>query len=207
MPELPGGSDHDMPHAEVTLEACGDAVLDAVRAGDGPSVVVGHSWGGYPITAAAQKNPSQIARLVYLCAYVPRDGLSMVELRRFAKMQNLAPLLELSDDGQSYWLPEEHQRGIFYQDCPDDAVALAAARLGPQAARPQREPLDDTARARALPRSYIRCAEDRTIDPDLQAEMAAGLPAPDRHEMATGHSPFFADPDGLARLLDRIAKE
>ena len=36
--------------------------------------------------------------------------------------------------------------------------------------------------------------------------MTQGWADGDVYEMATGHSPFFADPAGLAAVLDRIAK-
>jgi hypothetical protein len=56
-----------------------------------------------------------------------------------------------------------------------------------------------------VPRSYITCADDRAIPPDFQRRMAADLAPEDRHALPTSHSPFFAAPDRLAALLDRIA--
>ena len=38
--------------------------------------------GGFPITAAAQKAPDHIAALVYLCAYLPRPGMTLAEMRK-----------------------------------------------------------------------------------------------------------------------------
>ena len=70
----------------------------------------------------------------------------------------------------------------------------------------QQEALADgvTDAAAALPRSYIMCTEDRTIHPDFQEIMSEDLPLEDRYWMATGHSPFFANPQGLADLLHRM---
>lgn len=203
--DLPGSPGHPMPHAEVTLDICSRTVADALEALAGPAVVVGHSWGGYPITGAAALAPDRIARLIYLCAYLPMDGLSLMEMRQLSPFQSLASYLEISDDGASFFVPTQHQRGLFYQDCTAEAQEYAAARLGPQALRPQQETFDDTEAARALPRSYISCREDGTIHPDLQDVMSEDLPEADRHALPTGHSPFFADPEGLAVLLDRIA--
>lgn len=205
MLDLPGSPGHPMPHKDVTLSACADAVLELVRAGP-PAIVVGHSWGGFPITAAAEKDDSGIARLVYLAAYLPMDGLSLMEMRLLSPFQSLASYMKLTEDEASFCVPVEHQRGLFLQDCGAETVAYAARHLGPQAIRPQKEALAASPRARALPRSYIICTEDQTIAPDFQEIMAEDLPAADRHRIDTGHSPFFADPVGLARLIHRIAE-
>ena len=55
-----------------------------------------------------------------------------------------------------------------------------------------------------MPRSYIRCMDDRTIPPAYQVTMTKDWPSADVHEMACGHSPFFTDPAGLARIIDDI---
>ena len=55
-------------------------------------------------------------------------------------------------------------------------------------------------------RSYIRCDDDRTIPPEYQRTMTEGWAQADVYAMPTGHSPFFADPEGLADLLTQIAK-
>jgi pimeloyl-ACP methyl ester carboxylesterase len=187
----------------VTLDAYAEAILSAI---DAPVVLVGHSMAGFPITAAAERAPEKIARLVYLCAYVPAGGVSLVEMRRAAPRQPLLPALETSADRASFSVRPEMAPEVFYHDCPEEAVAYAVPSLCPQPVAPQATPLAVTERSRALPRDYILCTDDRTIPPEYQATMTADWPADRVHEMATGHSPFFADPAGLARCLDRIAE-
>ncbi|WP_372893420.1 alpha/beta fold hydrolase [Rhodosalinus sp.] len=201
--DLPGHGEDATPAGEVTLEAYAEAILGAIA---DPVVLVGHSMAGFPITAAAEKAPEKIARLVYLCAYVPAGGVSLVEMRQAAPRQPLLPALEKSADGLSFTARPEMAPGVFYHDCPEETVDWAVPRLCPQPVAPQATPLDVTQRSRALPRDYILCTDDRTIPPEYQATMTADWPAGAVHEMATGHSPFFADPEGLARLLDCIAE-
>lgn len=199
--DLPSHGADKTPLADVTLENCGQAVRDAIS---GPTVLVGHSWGGYPITAAAELDPTHITRLVYLCAYTPWDGMSLADMRRQADRQPVLGAVEKSEDGISYTVKPDQQRALFYHDCPDDAVAFARANLCPQAIKPQETPLTVTDRSAQIPRSYIRCSNDQTIPPEFQTVMAGRFAPEDRHEMPTSHSPFFADPNGLAALLDRI---
>ncbi|RME13775.1 MAG: esterase, partial [Alphaproteobacteria bacterium] len=68
------------------------------------------------------------------------------------------------------------------------------------------EPLRETGRGRTVPRSYIRCAADRTIPPEYQAQMAAGFDPEDVYTLPYGHSPFLVAPDRLATILGEIAR-
>jgi len=201
--DLPGHGDDPTPIEAIRLETYRDAILSAL--GD-RTVLVGHSMGGYPITAAAEAAPSRIAALVYLCAYVPVAGLSLADMRRAGPRQPLAPAIRRGDDGLSFTFDLEMARELFYHDCPAEAVDFAKARLCRQPVLPQETPLDDMSRAETLPRHYILCEEDRAIPPEYQAHMARSLPARDVHCIPTSHSPFFSAPDLLARILDTIAE-
>jgi len=200
--DLPGHGDDPTPVAEITLERYRDAILAAI---DSPVILVGHSMAGFPIAAAAEAAPERIARLVFLCAYAPRDGVSLVDMRREAPRQPLMAAIEKSADGLSWHPIPDKAAGVFYQDCPPGTVEYALPRLRPQAIAPQAAPIRLGAAYASVPKSYIRCTQDNTIPPEYQETMTEGWPARDIHEMPTGHSPFFADPAGLARLLDRIA--
>ncbi len=45
-------------------------------------VLVGHSYGGMVVTVVADRVPERIRSLVYLDAFVPRDGQSLLDLAR-----------------------------------------------------------------------------------------------------------------------------
>jgi pimeloyl-ACP methyl ester carboxylesterase len=200
--DLPGHGADATPVRKVTLDGYARAILDAL---DGPTVVVGHSMAGYPISRAADLDPAPFARLVYLCAYVPAPGLSLADMRRAAPRQPLLDAILVSADGLSFSVDPAKTQEVFYNDCPDGTVAYANPRLCPQAILPQETPLTLGRRYARVPRHYIRCTDDRTIPPEFQVEMTADWPPDQVSEMPTGHSPFFADPEGLARLIDRIA--
>ncbi|GAA1985144.1 alpha/beta fold hydrolase [Kitasatospora viridis] len=59
-------------------------IADVVRAIDEdpaePVVLVGHSYGGMPITGAADQRPERIRSLVHLDAFAPRDGESAFDI-------------------------------------------------------------------------------------------------------------------------------
>jgi pimeloyl-ACP methyl ester carboxylesterase len=80
------------------------------------------------------------------------------------------------------------------------------SKLGPEPVRPQSVPLSLDRKSQDLPRHAILTADDRTIPPNWQASLAAGLPRVCITTMPCGHSPFFAAPPDLARRLIGLAR-
>jgi len=200
--DLPGAGDDPTPLAQVTLEGCRDAVLAASTP---DTIVVGHSWGGYPISAAGEADPAAMRALVFLCAYIPVSGRSMEDMRKASKSQLPKGAVQLCDDRISYAFDPAHAPDLLYHDCPPETVAFAVAHLCPQPFAPQNTPLTLTNNFRSLPKAFIRGANDRVIPPEYQVEMTENWLDGMVLEMATSHSPFFADPAGLAACLDSIA--
>jgi pimeloyl-ACP methyl ester carboxylesterase len=150
--------------------------------------------------------PDKIARLIYLCAYAAQDGRSLVEMRAEAPRQPMADAAIRTEDGLAFRVDLTKAPGLFYNDCPAEAVDYALPRLCVQAIKPQATKISLGAGYAGVKRSYIRCDDDRTIPPEYQRTMTQGWAQADVYAMPTGHSPFFADPEGLADLLTQIAK-
>lgn len=201
--DLPSHGADKTPIADATLDAYRDAILAQIET---PVILVGHSMAGFPIAAAAEAEPEKIAKLIYLCAYAPFSGESVISMRKMQSRQPLLDAIEISEDRLS-WSPKLDQaKAAFYHDCPDDVLAYATANIVPEPNLPQMTRLELGANYVRTAKAYIRCTDDRTIPPEFQSEMAARLEPAERYEMQTSHSPFFADPVGLAALLDKIAK-
>ncbi len=200
--DLPSHGSDPTPSAEVTLASCRDTVLNAATP---QTIIVGHSWGGYPVSAAAEASPDAMRGLIYLSAYVPQSGLSMVEMRTRAPRQLIGDAVEKSADGLSYSFLPDRVHGLFYHDCPRAVVAYALGRLCPQAIAPQATPLDVGENFARVPKAYIRTTDDRTIPTEYQAQMAQCAAPGLRLEIDSSHSPFFSRPHDLAALIDRLA--
>ncbi|MBV2360098.1 alpha/beta fold hydrolase [Thalassococcus sp. CAU 1522] len=196
--DLPSHGADRTPVNDVTLDGYTQAILEAM---DGPTVLVGHSMAGYPISTAAEAAPDLVTRLIYVCAYTPWPGLSLADMRKLAPRQPLLEAVIRSEDGKSFTIDPAKARRLFYHDCPDEAVAHALANLCPQAIAPQATPVTLGAGYSRVPRSYILCEDDRTIPPEFQQDMAARFDPRDVHRLPVSHSPFFAMPDRLARLI------
>lgn len=200
--DLPGAGADPTDRSRVTLDLYADAVLQALRE---PAILVGHSMGGYPITAAAEKDPSRIRALVYLCAYRPVSGLSLAQMRKLGPRQPLQGALDVM--GDCFLFKADCAGALLAQDCPKALQDWQIAALTPQPIRPQEEALTLTGRSRDLPQFYLRCSEDQTIPPEYQQQMAADLPEARRRDLPASHSPFLSMPGVLAQHLSQIAAD
>jgi len=197
--DLPSHGTDTTPLTDVTLDAYAQSIIASL---DQETVLVGHSMGGYAIAAAAQEAPEKVAQLVYVCAYVPQNGMSLAQMRMQSPEQPLLPAIRMRPDGISFTIDPKAARDLFYQDCPADVADRAVARLCPQPTAPTNVAFHATPALATLPRHYIRCMQDQTIPPAFQVTMTQDWPAENVQEMTCGHSPFYADPIGLAQRLD-----
>lgn len=201
-PDMPGhGIDH-MPIADVTMPdivARIYAVLDQTKE---PAILVGHSYGGAMITAAAEAHPQKIKKLVYLTAFVVPNGGLTIATAQADTGNDMAGNIAFSEDGKTISVLPAGARPVFYGQCSDDDVALARSVLGPEAAAGFQVPIDTTAeRYGRLPRVYIECVKDRAISIGHQREMRADRTWEKVFTMDTDHSPFFSMPDELTGIL------
>lgn len=201
--DLPGHGD-GRSLADITLQESAEAVLAACTP---DSIVLGHSWGGFPISAAAEMSPGALRGLIYLCAYVPRSGLSLIDMRKAGPRQTIGSAAIKHASGTSYTIDPAEAPRLFYHDCPAESVAYALPRLCAQAIAPQDTPLYLGQNWQSTAKAYIRCTKDQTIPPEYQAEMVADWPQASVHDMQCSHSPFFAAPETLADLIGLIAKD
>jgi len=200
--DLPSHGSDPTPIGDVTLETCRDAVLAASTR---DTIIVGHSWGGFPISAAAEAAPESMRGLVFLCAYLPVSGMSMIDMRKAGPRQTIMQSVIASRDRASYTINPDDVENLFYHDCPPGTLGYALPRLCPQAIAPQNTPINLGEPFASVPKAYIHCAEDRTIPPEYQEQMAQTLPTQMVQTLECSHSPFFACPDRLAETLGRIA--
>lgn len=200
--DLPGHGQNPCPIADITLDRYADTILDALN---GQTIVVGHSMAGFPISAAAEKDSSQIDRLIYVCAYAPRHGLSLVDMRREAPRQPLLEAIEKTDDGLGFVFRDDKLATALYHDCPPGTAEYARENLCVQAITPQATPITLTNRYASVPKTYILCDDDQAIPPEYQATMTQDWPRRDVITLKASHSPFFSQPHALSAQLDRIA--
>lgn len=204
-PDLPSlGRDKAQPN-RISLPLWREFVAGILDAQPEPVILVGHSRGGIVITDVAEHRPDRIRTLVYLTAFLPRDGESLFDLAPQATGSEVAPNMVMSPDKGSCTLPDEVLRSAFYGECSDEDVALARSLLQPEPTLPLATPVRTTeANFGRIPRVYIQCLRDRAITPPLQKQMYTATPCRQVLTIDTDHSPFLSRPDELVAHLHSL---
>src|SRR3984957_11184390 len=78
--DLPGQGEDQTPLKEVTLDTMVDKISAGMAVLLGQVVLVAHSLGGIPITVTGEKVSDRIKALVYLSAFLPRDGEALLDI-------------------------------------------------------------------------------------------------------------------------------
>ncbi len=206
-PDLPGHGDDRTPIPEVSLQGYADRISEVLDAQPEPVVLVGHSSGGQAISQAAEQRPEKVKLLVYLSAFLLRDGESVFSVGENDTESLILPNLVISEDGSSATIREDVIREGLFHDCSDEDVERAKSRFVPQALAPPATPValteDNFGR---VPRAYIETLQDRAASPSFEKEMYERLPCQKVISMNTSHSSFFSAPEELAEHLEVLAR-
>jgi pimeloyl-ACP methyl ester carboxylesterase len=208
--DLPGAGDDQTPVAEVTLARCAERVVDVLAERPEPAVLVGCSMGGVVITQAASDAPGRVASLIFVCAFMPADGQSLLDLTRLpeGKDDQIQANLVISGDPPVATLSAEAAAAAIYDRCTPEQAAYSVSRRRPQPLAPFASPVDvDETVLDAIPRSYVLTTGDRSLPPALQRRMIREHPCQRVVELDTGHAPYLSMPEELAAALIELAGE
>jgi pimeloyl-ACP methyl ester carboxylesterase len=205
MLDLPGAGDDQTPQEDVTLAAYVQRVVDVVRSGVAPVLLLGHSMGGAPISQAAEEIPELVGKLVYLAAILLKDGESMASVGLGGENSARRAIIPAHIDA-AHDFDRRIAADVFYNTCDPATAARASQRLGLQATAPigQRLTLSSD-RWGQIPKTYVVCARDHALPTPQQHWLCARMPDVKKRVMDTDHSPFFSDPEGLAEIIDQEA--
>ena len=209
--DLPGHGADLTPLDQVTLDIYADRVCEVLAQGP-PALLTGQSMGGMVITQAAANCPQHVAALVYVAAFAPQDGQSLLEITQLpeAAGDQVQANLVVEGDPPIATMPADAAPEALYHCADPDRAAWAAERLGPQPVAAFTQPFtvaDEAEAFAALPRAYVTCLQDRAIMPAMQRRMYTAAGCDPVIEIDTDHSPWLSRPDELFAALTRIADE
>ena len=160
-------------------------------------VLVGHSYGGVVITAVAEAAAPRLAHLVYLDAFLPRDGECLLDL--FPPDAREATLQRARDQGEGWYSPPQEEAQPFGVTDPADA-RWVRSKLSAHPVKTWLQPVRvGDPMAAALPRTYVNCTGTRWFT--AHAERAWAEPGWRYREIPTGHDAMITAPRELASLL------
>ena len=167
------------------------ALCDHLDDIDGPVVLVGHSYGGMPVTEVAALRRSAVTQVVYVAAYLPQLGDSLFSIHGAPAPEDVSGTTAVPDN------PIE----TFYADVPAKIAADAVDKLVPQSVRSWSEKIESIVQG-VVPTTYLLCERDQALPPPVQESFAARVDAVVR--LDSSHSPFLSQPRKLAGVIGQV---
>jgi pimeloyl-ACP methyl ester carboxylesterase len=167
---------------------------------DGPSILVGHSYGGAVITEAGHHE--RVVGLVYIAAFAPDAGESVNTLIAGFPTDGPQPPILPPVDGFLF-LDREQFASSFAADLPLDSASFMADSQVPWGVDALGGTITEPA-WRSKPSWYLRATDDRMIPPPAQTTMAARIGATVVNEQGS-HSIYVSRPRATADLIQRAA--
>ena len=160
---LPGRNADGVDPKTLSTDVYRDAVVKEISREIAPVVLVGHSFGGITISNVAEAIPRRIKALVYLSAYLPQDGESLMSLAQTDRDSYLGKPgnLLLTADYSIASIKDDQKAEIFGNDAVGADRDSIVASLIPEPAGPQGMPVKLTSsNFGKVPKFYIETLQD-----------------------------------------------
>jgi pimeloyl-ACP methyl ester carboxylesterase len=186
-------------------------LADFLRSLAGPLVLVGHSYGGAVISAAATGN-EQVKTLAFFSGWMPDEGESIAQVFETSEGSLAGPALrpvpftgpDGSEGGQDLYLDPEQFHAVFAADVDRGTSDVMAATQRPWSGAGFYEPSGPPA-WKTLPCWYLLCTEDKAIPPATQRFMAERANARIQ-EVPASHVSMVSQPEAATQLILRAAE-
>jgi pimeloyl-ACP methyl ester carboxylesterase len=168
---------------------------------DGPTILVGHSYGGQIITALGADEP-KVAGLVYIAAFALQEGESLGALLGGGPPQPALAHLIVDEQGFG-WLPEADFVGYIAADVePLRARVLCAVQQG--ISMSTFEDVMGEPAWKSRPSWYLVATGDQAIPPDAERMFASRMGAT-TIEVPSSHLAMVSNPHAVAKLIKEAA--
>lgn len=184
------------------------SVANIISSIEGPVVLVGHSYGGAVISAAANRQ-ANVKSLVYVAAFAPDQGETALELSgRYpggSLGSALARPVPLADGGKDFYIQQDKFHQQFAADVPQAKADLMAVAQRPIA----EAALTEAASAPAwkhLPSYFIYGTGDKNIPAAALGFMAERAKSRKTVEIVgASHVVMSSHPAAVANLIEEAA--
>jgi pimeloyl-ACP methyl ester carboxylesterase len=169
---------------------------------NGPTIAVGHSYGGQIITALGSNTPNLVG-LVYVAAFALDEGESLGAL--LSQGPVTPALAHLFTDSRGFgWLSEDDFVSHFAGDVEPAAARVLYAVQQPLASSAFTDVMGVPA-WKSLPSWYLVSQNDEAIPPDAERQFATRMGAT-TVEVPSSHVAMVSHPAEVADLIEKAAE-
>ena len=180
-------------------------VSDAVNKVNGKAILVGHSMAGAVISQVAENIPGKIDKLIYVSAYLPKNGESLQIINNSFYGSKPIEIFEFNQDYSLVSVKKEAITSVVCADCP---AFMKDALVKYHRAEPVKgfnDVVKLTSNFSAIPKYYISTKNDNAVPYQLQQTMIKSNGTIKKvYEMETSHLPFVVKPQEFLNILTGI---
>jgi pimeloyl-ACP methyl ester carboxylesterase len=196
------GTDQKRRSPDITLtQHIEDVALELSKFPD-PVILVGHSYAGMIISGVAERNPTQVQRLVFLDGFIPENGQSVLDLLPPETGAYFREVTQKHGDG--WRLPGGEGQLDLWGLKPGPARDFVRARLCDFSLRCFEERLRLPANRKAgIPATFVACVAEGYPARPIFRPFAAKARASgwEIAELETGHDCHVERPEEVASIL------
>jgi pimeloyl-ACP methyl ester carboxylesterase len=203
---LPGHGKDNTPFAGITLASYVDAVKKAIGTKHNV-ILLGHSMAGLVISEVAEQMPDQIKKLIYLSAYLPKNGESLLSIAQTDADSHIGKYLVVDKANGSATIAKEGLTDVFDADAPQPVQEFLLANLKPDPLAPLATPVVLTdANFGRIEKVYIHTINDHAVSYKLQQGMVSSANVTRVYALPASHASFIVMPGVIAAILLQEAK-
>lgn len=180
-------------------------VADVVNRQPGKVILVGHSMAGMIISQVAEQLPGKIDKLIYVSAYLPRNGESASGITNAFLNNKPIEAFEFNKDYTLVSIKKEAIAPVVCADCPQYMKETLVKYHRPEPVQGLNDKVSLSGKFAAVPKYYIATRQDMAVPYDLQQQMIkANGTVKKVFEMNTSHLPFVVQPEEFLKIIANI---
>ncbi|WP_426480042.1 alpha/beta hydrolase [Chryseobacterium sp. R2ACT005] len=203
---LPGHGNDKTPTNSITLQTYVDAVKKIIGTKE-EIILVGHSFGGIVVSLVAEEIPQQIKKLIYIAAYIPKNGESLLSIAQTDTQSHIGQYLKINESEGLAEIVKEGVIEVFAADAPKSIGEYIASNIQPEPLAPLVTPVKlSNSRFGKIKKAAVLTTEDNTISIALQEKMVKEANVENQLFIKSSHTPFIAHTEELIHFLLQEAK-
>lgn len=202
---LPAHGADDTDGVGIGLSDYVKTVSNAINKVDGKVILVGHSMAGIVISQVAENMPEKIDKLIYVSAYLLKDGEDILSVTNRFLNNKPIDIFEFNSDYSLVSIKKESIPQVVCADCPAPMKDLLIKYHRAEPVKGFNDQVKLSSRFSTVPKYYISTKNDFAIPYALQQQMIKNNGTIKQvFELETSHLPFVVKPQDFISIIERI---